>query len=70
VVAELVRHAPSEDRGLSAIGQALTYIRSGGVDSDSLILAAQLLAALPDFDRRGELVEGLVMGAHNQSDRF
>jgi len=43
VVAELVRHAPSEDRGLSAIGQALTYIRSGGVDSDSLILAAQLL---------------------------
>lgn len=28
------------------------------------ILAAQLLAALPDFDGRGELIEGLVMGTH------
>jgi alkylation response protein AidB-like acyl-CoA dehydrogenase len=28
------------------------------------ILAAQLLAALPDFGGRGELVEGLIMGAH------
>jgi hypothetical protein len=43
VVAELVRHAPSEDRGLSAIGQALTYIRSVGVDNERAILAAQLL---------------------------
>jgi hypothetical protein len=43
VVAELVRHAPCEDRGLSAIGQALTYIRSVGVDNERAILAAQLL---------------------------
>lgn len=43
VVAELVRHAPSADRGLSAIGQALTYIRSVGVDNERAILAAQLL---------------------------
>jgi hypothetical protein len=43
VVAELVRHAPSEDRGLSAIGQALTLIRQRGVEMDRLVLAAQLL---------------------------
>lgn len=43
VVAELLRHSPSEDRGLSALGQALTVIRQLGVDADRLILAAQLL---------------------------
>jgi hypothetical protein len=43
VVAELVRHAPSEDRGLAAIGQALTHVRQLGVEIDSLVLAAQLL---------------------------
>jgi len=43
VVAELVRHSPSEDRGLSALGQALSVVRQFGVDNDRLILAAQLL---------------------------
>jgi hypothetical protein len=43
VVAELVRHAASEDRGLSVIGQALTFIRRLGVEIDGLLLAAQLL---------------------------
>ena len=43
VVAELVRHAPSEDRGLTALGKALSFIREHGVDTDRLRLAAQLL---------------------------
>jgi hypothetical protein len=43
VVAELVRHAPSDTRGLSAIGQALRFIRERGVETDLLIAAAQLL---------------------------
>ena len=43
VVAELVRHAPSEDRGLTAIGRALTLIRERGVETEALRLAAQLL---------------------------
>jgi len=43
VVAELVRHVPSDDVGLPAIGQALTFIRERGVESDRLVIAAQLL---------------------------
>lgn len=43
VVAELVRHAPSDDRGLSAIGQALSFVRERGIQGDRLQLAAQLL---------------------------
>jgi hypothetical protein len=43
VVAELVRHVPSDDVGLPAIGQALTFIRERGVETDRLIIAAQLL---------------------------
>ena len=43
VVAELVRHAPSAERGLSAIGQALTFVRERGIEFDCLVLAAQLL---------------------------
>jgi len=43
VVAELVRHAPGDARGLAAIGQALTFIRERGVELDRLIAAAQLL---------------------------
>jgi hypothetical protein len=43
VVAELVRDAPSRDRGLTAIGQALSFIRESGVEADRLITAAQLL---------------------------
>jgi hypothetical protein len=43
VVAELVRHAPGDDVGLTAIGQALTFIRERGIESDRLIMAAQLL---------------------------
>ena len=43
VVAELVRHAPSDARGLTAIGKALTFIRERGVELDRLIAAAQLL---------------------------
>jgi hypothetical protein len=43
VVAELVRHAPSDSRGLTAIGRALTLVRERGVELDRLIAAAQLL---------------------------
>lgn len=43
VVAELVRHAPSDDRGLSALGQALSFVRERGIQGDRLMLAAQLL---------------------------
>jgi hypothetical protein len=43
VVAELVRHAPTDSHGLSAIGQALSFIRERGVETDRLIAAAQLL---------------------------
>ena len=43
VVAELVRHAASHEDGLTAIGQALHYIRERGVDPDRLVTAAQLL---------------------------
>ena len=43
VVAELVRHAPSDDRGLSALGQALSFVRERGIQGDRLVLAAQLL---------------------------
>ncbi len=43
VVAELVRHAPSSARGLTAIHQALTFVRERGVERDRLIVAAQLL---------------------------
>ncbi|MEJ8821581.1 hypothetical protein WKW80_05970 [Variovorax humicola] len=43
VVAELVRFAPCEDRGLSAIGQALTLVREAGVDRGCLVVAAQVL---------------------------
>jgi hypothetical protein len=43
VVAELVRHAPSDDRGLSAMGHALSFVRERGIEGDRLMLAAQLL---------------------------
>ena len=43
VVAELMRHAPSDDRGLSAIAQALNFVRDRGVQGDRLLLAAQLV---------------------------
>jgi len=43
VVAELVRHAASHEDGLTAMGQALHYIRERGVDPDRLVTAAQLL---------------------------
>jgi len=43
VVAELVRHAPTDAKGLAAIGQALTFIRECGIEVDRLIAAAQLL---------------------------
>lgn len=43
VVAELVRHAPNDSRGLAAIGQVLTFIRERGVEVHRLVLAAQLL---------------------------
>lgn len=43
VVAELVRHAPSDACGLTAIGRALTFIRERGIGVDRLIAAAQLL---------------------------
>ncbi len=43
VVAELMRHAPSDDRGLSAIGQALSFVRDRGIKGDRLLLAAQLV---------------------------
>lgn len=43
VVAELVRHAPTPERGLAGIGQALNFIRECGIETDCLITAAQLL---------------------------
>lgn len=43
VVAELLRHAPSEDRGLSALGTALGFVRERGIQGERLLLAAQLL---------------------------
>jgi len=43
VVAELVRHAPTPERGLAGIGQALSFIRECGIEADRLITAAQLL---------------------------
>lgn len=43
VVAELARHAPSADRGLSAMGQALSFVRERGIQGDRLMLAVQLL---------------------------
>ncbi len=43
VVAELVRHAPCADRGLTGIGQALDVVRARGVAPDNLALAAQLI---------------------------
>ena len=43
VVAELVRHAPSDDRGLSAMAPALNFLRERGIQGDRLLLAAQLL---------------------------
>src|SRR5450631_4475086 len=43
VVAELLRHAASEELGFSAMGRALTVIREQGVDTDHIRLAAQLL---------------------------
>ena len=58
VVAELVRHLPSEDRGLSALGQALTVICQLGIDSDRLILAAQLL---DDVSRERAVVLSLIL---------
>ena len=45
VVAELDRFFPNKDRGLSAIGQALTLVREAGVDRGCLLVAAQVLAA-------------------------
>ncbi len=43
VVAELVRHAPCEDRGLAAIAPALDFIREGGIEPERLATALQLL---------------------------
>lgn len=43
VVAELLRHVPSDESGLAAIGQVLSFIRERGVGTDALELAAQLL---------------------------
>jgi len=43
VVAELVRHAPDHDAGLTAIGQALDFLREQGIEFDRLVTAAQLL---------------------------
>jgi hypothetical protein len=57
VVAELLRHAPSENRGLAAIGQALRFIRERGVEIDRLVLAAQML---DDACSEGAVVASLV----------
>jgi len=43
VVAELLRHTPCDERGLSAVAPALDYIREGGIGTDRLVTAAQLL---------------------------
>ncbi len=56
VVAELVRHAPSADRGLTGIGQALDVVRERGVTQNNLMLAAQLV---DDACSEGALVASL-----------
>ena len=56
VVAELLRHAPNEERGFSALGQALTFIREQGVDIDHVRLAAQML---DDMSSEGAVVASL-----------
>lgn len=43
LAAELVRHAAGEDRDLTVLGQALSFIRERGVETERLITAAQLL---------------------------
>lgn len=43
LVVELVRHAAEVDRSLTALGQALNFIRESGVELDRLITAAQLI---------------------------
>jgi len=43
VVAELLRHAEDEFKGLTALGHALSYIRQHGVGVGRLMAAAQLL---------------------------
>ena len=43
VVAELVRHAPSDASGLTALGRALSFVRESGIEASRLVAAAQLL---------------------------
>jgi hypothetical protein len=43
MVAELARHAAGHDHSLLAVGPALSVLCEHGVDSDSLVRAAQLL---------------------------
>jgi hypothetical protein len=43
VVAELVRHAAEDERGLLPIGPALRLVRERGVDTDRLVVVADLL---------------------------
>lgn len=56
VVAELLRHAPADQRGLAAIGQVLSFVRERGVAADALVVAAQLL---DDACSEGVLVASL-----------
>jgi hypothetical protein len=43
VVAEVVRHTPGDDRGLSAIAPALDFMRTSGIAPERLATAVQLL---------------------------
>ena len=43
VVAELVRHASGDTRGLAAFGRVLNFIREGGIGEARLVAAAQML---------------------------
>lgn len=56
VAAELLRHAPADERGLAAIGQVLSFIRERGVAAEALLVAAQLL---DDACSEGVLVASL-----------
>ncbi|MBX3606631.1 MAG: hypothetical protein KF788_15235 [Piscinibacter sp.] len=43
VVAELLRHAPDDDRGLAGLNGALTHLREQGIDDGRLALVTQQL---------------------------
>lgn len=50
VVAELLRHAPDAQRGLSGLGTAIALLRDNGIEGPQLAIAVQQLDALCSED--------------------